>query len=303
MIVREHPGAIAVLFAVKGSVLPRILPQLLAVGLFASLVVVLESTHLVDVGDTTLTPFTLLGIALSLFLGFRNNAAYDRWWEARTEWGRMILCVRALARTAQTLLGSEHPARREIMNLALAYAHGLRGTLRQENTREDVTRFVSDAEADAALASCSPADFFLRRMGERIGDLQRSGDIDSIGLRMLDERLNALASVQSASERISSTPLPFAYTLLVHRTAYVYCFILPFGMVGHTGWATPFFAAIVAYTFFGLDRLSEELQEPFGRAANDLPLDAICRVHEISVAEALGDVPPKRLQPVDHVLQ
>ena len=303
MIVREHPGAIAVLFAVKGSVVPRILPQIIAVALFASVVVMLETTHLMDVGDTTLTPFTLLGIALSLFLGFRNNAAYDRWWEARTEWGRMILCVRALARTAQTLLGSDHPARREIMNLTLAFAHGLRGTLRKEDVRDDLLRFVSGAETHAALGSCNPADYFLRRMGERIGELHRCGDLDSIGVRMLDERLNALASVQSASERISSTPLPFAYTLLVHRTAYVYCFILPFGMVGHTGWATPLFAAIVAYTFFGLDRLSEELQEPFGRAANDLPLDAICRVHEISVAEALGDVPPKQMQPVDHVLQ
>lgn len=303
MIVRENQTWLTLVFTVRrGTILEEIWKRLLALFAFSVVITALFWLNEIEHGLTT-APFTIVGFAVSIFLGFRNNAAYDRWWEARTEWGRMILCVRALARTAQTLLGSEHPARREIMNLALAYAHGLRGTLRQENTREDVTRFVSDAEADAALAACSPADFFLRRMGERIGDLQRSGDIDSIGLRMLDERLNALASVQSASERISSTPLPFAYTLLVHRTAYVYCFILPFGMVGHTGWATPFFAAIVAYTFFGLDRLSEELQEPFGRAANDLPLDAICRVHEISVAEALGDVPPKRLQPVDHVLQ
>jgi len=83
--------------------------------------------------------------------------------------------------------------------------------------------------------------------------------------------------------------------LLVHRTAYVYCYLLPFALIGGMGWATPILAAAVAYTFFGIDRLSEHLETPFGRAPNDLPLDALCRIHEISVADALGEVAPRIL--------
>jgi len=120
---------------------------------------------------------------------------------------------------------------------------------------------------------------------------------------MLDERLTALASVQAALERIANTPLPFACTLLVQRTAYLYCYLLPFGLVGTIGWFSPLFTAIVAYTFFGLDALAEELEKPFGRDANDLPLDALCRINDISVAESLGDPAPVPLQPVDHILQ
>jgi putative membrane protein len=74
-------------------------------------------------------------------------------------------------------------------------------------------------------------------------------------------------------------------------------------LVGAAGWFTPVFCAIVAYTFFGLDRLSEQLEFPFGRESNDLPLDAICRIHEISIAEALGETAPELLQPVEFQLQ
>lgn len=101
--------------------------------------------------------------------------------------------------------------------------------------------------------------------------------------------------MQAGCERIMGTPLPFAYTLLLQRTAYVFCLLLPFGLVSSTGWGTPLFTAVVAYTFFGLDALSEELEDPFGSKANDLALDGLCRVREISVFEALAETPPPML--------
>ena len=119
----------------------------------------------------------------------------------------------------------------------------------------------------------------------------------SIGFRILDERLASITAIQAGCERIAGTPLPFAYTLLVHRTAYIVCLLLPIGLISTTGWATPLFTALIAYTFFGLDALSEELEDPFGTEANDLALDGLCRVCEISVFEALGETPPKMIQP------
>ncbi|TIP70848.1 MAG: hypothetical protein E5X63_44745, partial [Mesorhizobium sp.] len=100
---------------------------------------------------------------------------------------------------------------------------------------------------------------------------------------------------QAGCERIMGTPLPFAYTLLLQRTAYIFCLLLPFGLASTAGWATPLFTALIAYTFFGLDALSEELEDPFGTEANDLALDGLCRVCEISVFEALGEAPPKMI--------
>jgi putative membrane protein len=87
---------------------------------------------------------------------------------------------------------------------------------------------------------------------------------------------------------------------LLHRTAWLYCFLLPFGLVDTVGFMTPFVAVIVAYTFFGLDALGDEIEEPFGLSDNHLPLDAMCREVEIHLLEALGETTlPPPLQPVD----
>ena len=120
----------------------------------------------------------------------------------------------------------------------------------------------------------------------------------------IDERLSSMATVTAACERIRGTPTPFAYTLLLNRTAYAFCFLLPFGLVGTMGYTTPIFAALVAYAFFGLDALGDEMEEPFGDWPNALPLSAMARTMEISLLEALGaEEIPEPLLPVDDVLR
>ncbi len=104
-------------------------------------------------------------------------------------------------------------------------------------------------------------------------------------------------------QRIKSTPTPFAYTLLLHRTAWLFCMLLPFGLVSSLELLTPVLVTIIAYTFFGLDALGDELEEPFGLSDNDLPLSAMVRGIEIDLLESLGDTLPAPLQPQDYVLR
>jgi putative membrane protein len=302
MIVRDKPSAWQLFFLMRGSIIPCILPQLAIVILFSVIVEYSYHAGYVSLPGFTMGPFAVFGIALSLFLGFRNNASYERWWEARSLWGKLVYEVRSLGRTTETLIGADHPERRGLLNDAVAFSHFLRGELRKRTVTEDAARFIGKDVAKQAVAAANPADFMLRCMGQRLGKLYRDGDIDSIGLRMLDESLTAFAATQAANEGIANTPLPFAYSLLVHRTAYLYCFLVPFGLTASVGWFAPLFAALVAYVFFGLDALSEELENPYGCEENDLPLNALCRVNEISVAEALNEHPPESLQPVKYKL-
>ncbi|MBR9870720.1 MAG: hypothetical protein GYB26_06245 [Gammaproteobacteria bacterium] len=302
MIVRDRPGALRLMLAWKGSVVPHILPHIVLTGLFAAGVTWVSRHHYLDgIVDYSLLPFTIMGIALSIFLSVRNTATYDRWWEARKHWGHMVYEIRSLARTGGIYLNPER--RRELLMRSLAHTHLLRGQLRSEDVRLDLPASLSKELIDAALRTQNPAAFMLQKAGEVVAEAFQAGELDSIAAAAIDRHLHELAGIQAASERIAHTPLPFAYTLLAHRTAYVYCYMLPFGLVGVAGWFTPVFTAIVAYTFFGLDRLSEQLEFPFGRNANDLPLDAICRIHEISIAEALGECAPEPLQPVEFQLQ
>ena len=146
-------------------------------------------------------------------------------------------------------------------------------------------------------------DTLMQAMGKDLGQCVREKRIDPCLAVELDRTLNGLTAAAASCERIHNTPIPFSYTLLLHRTAHLYCFLLPFGLVDITGFMTPFVVAIVAYTFYGLDVLGDELEEPFGVESNDLALDAICRGIEISMCHSLGDPQiPTPLKPVDYLL-
>ena len=120
---------------------------------------------------------------------------------------------------------------------------------------------------------------------------------------MMEERVVALSGVLAACERLRNAPIPFTYSLLLHRTVHLFCLLLPFGLASTAGIWTPLVVAIVSYTFFGLDALGDQLEKPFGLGSNALPLDTLSRTAEINVLELLGqaDRPPE-LQPVHHVL-
>lgn len=293
MIVRPRTGLLKLFFVMRGSVVPRILPQIFGFALYGAAVVAAIKLLELDLGNAGVAPFALLGVALSVYLGFRNNAAYDRWWEARKLWGQLVFEIRNLSRAATAMISDRDELRPLLMD-SLAFCHFLRGELRRVDTREAARPFVGDA-VDEIHAATNKPDAVMRRMGARLGALKRAKVLEAMDYRILDERLAAMSALQAGCERIMGTPLPFAYTLLLQRTAYIFCLLLPFGLVGSAGWATPLFTALIAYTFFGLDALSEELEDPFGMEANDLALDGLCRVCEISVFEALGETPPPML--------
>jgi len=303
VIIHKRVGFLTLLFTVRGSVVPRVLPQMTLLALFSSGIVFIYQYHTIELPEFSLTPFTLLGIALSLFLGFRNNAAYDRWWEGRKLWGSLVYETRAIGRATELLLMPDS-ARRPLLKLTAAFSHSMRQSLRPESDTGPAIASLLDAKTTSRLLqSANPADAILREMARIIAKEHELNRLDTMAVNMLDQHLTTLAGVQAGLERLANTPMPFAFTLLAHRTAYIYCFLLPLGLVGNALWLTPFFTTLVAYCFFGLDALSEELEYPFTKeGANHLPLEAMCRVNEISVAEALGDKPPKPLQPVKHIL-
>ena len=112
-----------------------------------------------------------------------------------------------------------------------------------------------------------------------------------------------MTDVQGGCERILSTPIPFSYTVLIHRIVAVYCFGLPFGIVESVGEFTPFVALLVSYAFLGLDTIGDAIEEPFGSEAHDLPLNALSTMIEINVRESIGDEPlPQMVQPINEIL-
>jgi len=320
MIVRPRPPAWQLFVIMRGSVVPRIAPQILLAAAFGALVAYGHRHFAEDFPALTIVPFTLIGLAFAIFLGFRNTASYDRYWEGRRLWGQLVIDTRSLSRQLLTLMGPEaelgqasDPAEKDqaevrvmahaMVRKIIAFTHALRHHLRGTKPDSDVTAFLGAEVAAQLMRRSNLPDAIL---GSLSADLRVCRDqrwLSDPMLRATDERLTSLATVLAACERIRNTPLPFAYTLLLHRTAYLYCFLLPFGLVDTIGAMTPLVVAIVSYTFFGLDALGDEIEEPFGDLPNDLPLDAMSRTIEINLREAMGetDLPPP-LVPVDYCL-
>lgn len=295
MIVRDKPDSLQLLTAMRGSIVPQIIgPVLFLAAVSLVLVTVDHLTGLLPRIDGS--AYTVFGIGLSLFLGFRNNAAYDRWWEARKLWGGLLADLRSLAREAEVFL-ADHPTRQDLLRQSLDFLHAHRMNLR---------KLPVDAETPpgvAALAgSAHPPCAALDRMTALLAECERDGRMDGFGARSLTGRMSSIALQQAACERIATSPLPYVYSLLIYRTIYLYCLMLPLALNQTTGWLTPFFVAVVAYMFLGLAEVTEELSHPFAVSQNGLPLDAICRTAEISLAPHLGQEPPPPLKAIGHYL-
>lgn len=300
MIVRDHPTSLQLFFVMQGSIVPKVFGRIFGVALLTGIVLLVDR-HVVALPRVSIAAMGIFGVALSLFLGFRNNAAYDRWWEARTLWGSMIAEIRNLGRHMGVFVGRGED-RAQILSCAVAFAHLHRGFLRGVDVRSDITDWVGGETAAAMIARKNPADAALRSMADQIGKLSREGSISGFGQMTISQTLSALALAQAGCERIVTTPLPFVYSLLVRRTTYLYCWLLPFALIESTSWFAPLFAGVVAYVFFGLQAVTNELEMPFRNVQNGLPLDAMCRVIEISVCEALDRAPPAAMTPTNHIL-
>jgi putative membrane protein len=305
MIVRPRPGALQLFFILRGSILPKIAAKILFISLLACVTVwFYEHGDLESLRTLSAPAFSLLGVALSVFLGFRNSTCYDRWWEARKLWGELVIQSRGLARDTHALLGDEaHAALRErTLRRCIAFAHALAASLRGQDPLPAVRPWIGAEDAAALRSRHQVPDGLLNSMASDLAACLRRGELSDVLYQNLTRRLDGMSTAQASCERIKSTPTPFAYSLLLHRTAWLFCLMLPFGLVSSLELMTPLVVAIIAYTFFGLDALGDELEDPFGFADNDLPLDALVRVIERDVLEVLGEPLPETLQPKGFVL-
>jgi len=284
----------------RGSIILRILPQLIFTTALSALVVVFHGELLHWKVTLTAVPFSLVGVALAIFLGFRNSASYDRYWEARKLWGKLLTDSRNLTRQ---LVGFSPADPRPLAQGVIAFVHACRHQLRQTDALPDLQRLLpAHVVADLAERRSRPMRILVWLAAE-LRQRREAGQLDSMLLAEIDRSLSGLNDAWGGCERIAYTPLPFTYSVILHRTVYLYCFMLPFGLLDSIGIMTPLMVAFVSYTFFAIEALSDEIEEPFGTMPNDLALNAMAINIEAAVLEMLGDrVLPAAPQPIDHVL-
>ena len=298
MIIRPEQHWFLRLFDWHGSVLSKIVFRLL-LNVLMSVTAIISYQWYEQLGiHLTVAPFSLLGIAIAIFLGFRNSASYNRFVEARNLWGTVLIAERTLIRQLKNILPAEHHTQQKIASYLIAFGWSLKHQLRKTDPQPDLNRLLPAETVAEILRSAMPTNRILTLVGHELGQLRAAGKVSDITYGLMDNKLDELAHVLGGCERLASTPVPFAYTLILQRTVYLFCSLLPFALVGDLHYMTPFVSVFISYTFLSWDSLAEELEDPFGTAANDLPLNAICNTIERNLLDMTDQGPlPEPLRP------
>lgn len=290
MIIREKQGILPMLFAWRGTIFPKVLPAIIALSGLSVVMGVMSHYRLLAIPTPPLVGFTIFGVVLSIFLGFRNNACYERWWEGRKLWGRLVATERHLVRDSRIL---DAGRRRHLLKRSILFTCLLRDRLRYQTAHTDLFLEYGEGGADIYQNHPNPPQFVLEQMQRDLIAALRQEQIGEVVYSALTHHIEALGEIQAGCDRIASTPLPFAYSVLLHRAIYSFCIMLPFGIESVLGLWTPLMVAWLVYMFLGLDALSSQLGDPFGLQENNLPLDSLVRVIEREVLSALGqEIPP-----------
>ena len=249
-------------------------------------------------------PLPLFGTALALFLGFRDNSAYQRWWEGRVLWGAMINASRSLARITRNQLPDPdaRDLKRSLVLRHIAYVNALRCQLRRQPIEAEVLRFLSPDEAAPAFARANIANAILDGTGRRIDQARRRGWIDTVQQAAFERILVDIANAQGGMERIKNMPLPNQYRFFPDLFTRLFCALLPIGLVETLGFATPIGSTVAGMMFLAVLRIGDDLVDPFANSVHDVPLSAMCRTIEIDLLQAIGDPAPEPKTPEKGIL-
>ena len=261
------------------------------------------------------TEISVFGIAVAILLGFRNNEAYNRFWEARTAWGDLTNASRNFV---SQVMGYVQPPREqeqaskdaiaailsELIYRHLAFLSALRLQLRQEKTWEELKPFLSELEFQELSNAVNKATFLNHRQSLRLRELYLSGWIEQQAYVFgLMESIKVFFAAQGRCERIKTTPLPRQYGFFTKSFVWVFVLLLPFGLVQHLGWGAFPIYIVLATIFTITERIGSRTEDPFERKLEDVPMSSICRNIEIDLRQQLGESSvPAPLKPKDGIL-
>jgi putative membrane protein len=235
----------------------------------------------------TINMHSLLGIVLGLFLVFRTNTAYDRWWEGRRLWGAMVNSTRNFALKLHAYLSKEDHEQREwfakmIPNFVFA-------------TKEHLRTGVQFTELDAPDSAFEEQlkkykhkpNRIAAQLYERVNEIYKAGKFTGDHAINLDKELKDFIDIMGACERIKNTPIPYSYMMYVKKFIFIYIATLPFGFVTSSGYMTVPIVILITFILLSVELIAEEIEDPFGRDLNDLPTDELAGKIRDNVKEIL----------------
>jgi ion channel-forming bestrophin family protein len=275
----------------KADTLRKLAPLIIAIAAFSALLAVLEleyfklseNSHVRNIS----TMHTLLSFVLSMLLVFRTNTAYDRWWEGRKLWGSLVNNSRNLAIKLNSYLGSEEESavhRKFFRKIIPLFASVLSHHLHSE-----LTRLALDDQEHPELRHLDKNKHIPNQVAalifQRVNRLYEEGKIKGDQLILLNGELQSFMEICGACERIKNTPIPFSYSVFLKKFIFFYVMTLPISFVLLLGYIAIPVVAFIFYVLASLELVAEEIEDPFGGDANDLPTEKIAGTIKKNVEE------------------
>lgn len=245
-------------------------------------------------------PLSVVGAALGIFVSFRANQSYDRWWEGRKLWGRLINTSRHFSHQCLRYLRPEDRALAERMvRRHMAYVHTLRCLLRSQDpfADEDFKRVVGEEEG-ALRGSNNLTQALLDLQLRDVTALADGGRLDERRLESFDRTLMDLLNIQGGCERIQGTPLPRGYGFIAELLIQAFAVLLPFSMVHDLGLMAIPMNVLVALSFALMSEAGRVIEDPWSLYYNGLPLHALSIKIERNLRERLGEAPETMPAPI-----
>ena len=277
-------------------------------------------------------PISLIGIAVAFYIGFKNNASYDRFWEAHKIWGGIVTYSRTWTNQVLCLIEGDEKTKQILIYRHIAWINALRIQLRQPNSFsikensaveslfkkhgeqkpacEATQRFISKNEYDDLLQRKNPSTHLIKNQGLHLKQLLDENKITEFDKQLFHKTLEEFYNLQGKCERIKNTPFPRQYAYFSTLFTWIFILLLPFGMVGlfaqldhNLTWLTIPFCVLISWVFVTMEIVGDNSEDPFENFINDVPMTALCRTIEIDLREMLGetDLPPK-IKPENDIL-
>ncbi|WP_153800023.1 bestrophin family protein [Foetidibacter luteolus] len=276
----------------KTDTVRKLFPLIVFISLYSWFIAFIEMEYLQLSQNSLLKNIpvmhNLLGFAISMLLVFRTNTAYDRWWEGRKLWGSLINNSRNMAIKLNSFLPHEDTKSRSFFkSLIPRFATEL-----MLHLQADSTRYELDDELHPELQQLDRNKHIPNQVAglimSRINSLYKHNEITGDQLIVLNNEMLSLLDICGACERIKNTPIPYSYSAFIKKFIFFYIMTLPVGYVFSLGYMVIPVVAFIFYVLASLELIAEEIEDPFGKDANDLPMQKMSETIRKNITEILA---------------
>lgn len=295
----ERKNGFQIVFLLQGSVFKSVLPWVIFFSLYSLLTALvrhwIQFNPLPGINTAVKDILLTFNLLLSLLLIFRTNSAHERYWEGRKLWGSLVNTTRNLSRGILIFISTSSTEQIAIkkahIELVAAFPIAMKLHLRREVLNEELKQFICPSRyTRLEIIQHRPLEIALW-LGEYLQEQHRCDRLNVYQLNTLHKLVDDLINILGGCERILKTPAPLAYSIFLKQMLIIYCLILPIELVIHLHWWTALVMALFSLVVFGIEEIGSELENPFGRNPNDLPLDRICQTIASNIEELLKPQP------------